>query len=302
MFDDLQKKQTGVDDIFADTDPGADGNVVANNQMPSGLGAQPVSPYPQAPLAQQPPMTSVPGANLGGPVAGPGSFGGGEKKGGGILKKIFILIIVLALIGAGAYFVYSQVLLPKADPNNDLLGENMIVVENGLVGNQEEINIIPNTNIDLDDELEMNDFDNLDFAENQEIGNDDQFFDDDFFGEDISGEGTFVEFVDDEDQFEVLKNLDSDNDGISDYDELYVYKTNPYNIDTDGDDLSDYEEIFIIGTDPLNPDTDGDTHPDGGEIANGYNPLGDGEIDFSLFKDLELFKEHFPDIAAKFEL
>ncbi len=44
-------------------------------------------------------------------------------------------------------------------------------------------------------------------------------------------------------------------------------------IDSDGDGLSDYDEINIYGTDPLNPDTDGDGYNDGEEVSAGYDPL-----------------------------
>lgn len=40
-----------------------------------------------------------------------------------------------------------------------------------------------------------------------------------------------------------LKLKDTDHDGISDYDEIYVYKTSPYLGDSDSDGLSDAEEI-----------------------------------------------------------
>ena len=48
-------------------------------------------------------------------------------------------------------------------------------------------------------------------------------------------------------------------------------------VDSDNDGLSDIEEA-AYGTDPNNPDSDGDTYPDGGEVANGYNPLGAGKL------------------------
>ena len=47
-----------------------------------------------------------------------------------------------------------------------------------------------------------------------------------------------------------LHTLDSDGDGISDFDEVYIYYTNPKNNDTDGDGYSDGYEISH-GTDPL---------------------------------------------------
>ncbi len=50
---------------------------------------------------------------------------------------------------------------------------------------------------------------------------------------------------------ENLNNLkDTDNDGLSDYEERYVYGTSPYLSDTDSDGISDYEEIST-GQEPL---------------------------------------------------
>lgn len=46
-----------------------------------------------------------------------------------------------------------------------------------------------------------------------------------------------------------LQNQDSDLDGLSDYQELYIYNTNPYLEDTDGDSIWDKQEIDA-GTDP----------------------------------------------------
>lgn len=46
--------------------------------------------------------------------------------------------------------------------------------------------------------------------------------------------------------------------------------------DTDNDGLSDYEEKNIYGTDYKNPDTDGDGINDGDEVKMGRNPLGLG--------------------------
>jgi len=51
---------------------------------------------------------------------------------------------------------------------------------------------------------------------------------------------------------EALKNKDTDGDGLSDYDELYVYHTSPYIKDTDSDGIPDGTEIKN-GTDPNCP-------------------------------------------------
>ncbi len=54
---------------------------------------------------------------------------------------------------------------------------------------------------------------------------------------------------------EDAKNSDLDNDGITDYDELYVYKTSPYLADSDSDGFDDRTEIFS-GNDPNCPEGD----------------------------------------------
>ncbi len=48
------------------------------------------------------------------------------------------------------------------------------------------------------------------------------------------------------------------------------------NIDSDADGLSDWEEINIYHTDPNNPDTDRDGVNDGDEVKQGTNPRGKG--------------------------
>ncbi len=68
--------------------------------------------------------------------------------------------------------------------------------------------------------------------------------------------------------------LDSDGDGLSDWEEIHIYFTDPHNPDTDGDGLSDFDELHRYGTDPLNPDTDGDGLTDYEELyVYGTDPL-----------------------------
>ncbi|MCK5459559.1 L,D-transpeptidase [Candidatus Parcubacteria bacterium] len=96
--------------------------------------------------------------------------------------------------------------------------------------------------------------------------------------------------------------MDSDADGVSDYDEINVYYTDMNNPDTDGDGFSDWVELnsgysphnsTIIKLEDsdydkdglsdrmelnfhanlINSDTDGDGYLDGDEIKNGYDPL-----------------------------
>jgi hypothetical protein len=49
-------------------------------------------------------------------------------------------------------------------------------------------------------------------------------------------------------------------------------------VDTDHDGLTDFQEVHIYHTDLMNPDTDGDGFSDGDEVKNGYNPLGPGKL------------------------
>lgn len=62
------------------------------------------------------------------------------------------------------------------------------------------------------------------------------------------------------------KNPDTDGDGLTDGEEVMVYKTNPLSADTDLDGLSDFAEIKQYKTDPLKADTDGDGLNDGEEV------------------------------------
>ncbi|MBI5728436.1 MAG: hypothetical protein HY984_01635 [Candidatus Magasanikbacteria bacterium] len=72
-------------------------------------------------------------------------------------------------------------------------------------------------------------------------------------------------------------NNDQDRDGIPDAEEAKLGLSNR-DFDTDHDGLSDIDEIIIWKTDPKNPDTDGDGFGDGVEVLRGYNPLGPGKL------------------------
>ena len=68
---------------------------------------------------------------------------------------------------------------------------------------------------------------------------------------------------------------DTDDDGLSDGDEVNIHGTDPLDPDTDNDGLNDGDEINTHNTEPLNPDTDGDNLFDGFEVQNRYNPRSD---------------------------
>ena len=69
---------------------------------------------------------------------------------------------------------------------------------------------------------------------------------------------------------------DMDNDGLTDYDEVNVYQTNPMDADSDNDTVSDYDEVQSWTrddsrdhSDPLMADTDGDGLTDDLEFTPG---------------------------------
>ncbi|MCZ7556473.1 MAG: OmpA family protein [Bacteroidia bacterium] len=60
--------------------------------------------------------------------------------------------------------------------------------------------------------------------------------------------------------------IDTDIDGLTDFDEVRVYLTSPLKYDTDDDGLGDYFEIMRYNTNPLKPDTDDDRLTDREEV------------------------------------
>ena len=71
---------------------------------------------------------------------------------------------------------------------------------------------------------------------------------------------------------ERVAGTDADRDGLSAAQE-YDEGTSDADEDSDDDGLSDYDEVYEYGTDPANADTDGDGYPDGTEVSAGFDPL-----------------------------
>jgi len=106
--------------------------------------------------------------------------------------------------------------------------------------------------------------------------------------------------------------LDSDQDGLDDYDEFHNYSTNPNDADSDGDGLSDGEEIYDFGTDPLIADADADgdgwhafrecddnnssRHPAMMELLNGIDDNCDDRVDEG-FSDVDTDSDGLDDYA-----
>ena len=107
-------------------------------------------------------------------------------------------------------------------------------------------------------------------------------------------------------------NIDTDNDGVINrleynntaagpYIEVdNITSSHPNNNDTDDDGLLDGQELFIYLTDPTSNDTDGDGMPDGWEVKYGLNPL-DSE-DALLDLDGDSFDSDWNDNVTDSEL
>lgn len=90
---------------------------------------------------------------------------------------------------------------------------------------------------------------------------------------------------------------DSDNDGLSNSNEIEI-GTDPQDDDTDDDGLCDGEEINTYSTDPLMADTDEDGINDGDEVVLGIDPLktdsdGDGVLDGNKYFEQTVDKSRF---------
>jgi hypothetical protein len=87
---------------------------------------------------------------------------------------------------------------------------------------------------------------------------------------------------------------DTDGDGLTDDVERQI-GTNPSYADTDHDGLNDYQEVKIKKTDPLSPDTDGDGVKDGNDLFS----LSDAYVKVSIkyFQDTSV-KGQGPDLGG----
>lgn len=82
-----------------------------------------------------------------------------------------------------------------------------------------------------------------------------------------------------------LSQLDTDGDGLNDYEELVVYSTDPTLADTDGDTLADYDEVVVYNTNPLLQDTDSDGLSDFLEIDEFETDPNDWDTDDDTVSD-----------------
>jgi outer membrane protein OmpA-like peptidoglycan-associated protein len=115
-----------------------------------------------------------------------------------------------------------------------------------------------------------------------------------------------ADLIADDPEIEVA--IDTDGDGLTDDEEVHIYKTDPNNPDTDGDGLKDGEEVYKYKTDPLNPDSDFDLLSDGAEVLKyKTNPLDADTDDGGVRDGHEVLYDHTdplygPDDVLFFEL
>lgn len=255
----ISKSSGGVDDMFGDVDP-------IKNAGPSQLSAvqsgkiKPVS-QTSSPTSS---MSSIPAMNMSNnqppKVTAPNipsvdTMMVSDDRSSGAIRKIIIALLVvflLAIVGGGVYYFFF-----RTNPNSNLVNENQ--------------NVNNNVNGNVDINIKVNDTNTNDIS----VNDDNIVIDEDALDEDFDGLTNGEEKMYGTNPLEV----DSDNDGLFDQDEIEIYNTDPLADDSDSDGLSDYQEIIVYKTDPNDPDTDGDNFTDGMEIANGYNPLGAGKLE-----------------------
>ncbi|MFA7653897.1 MAG: hypothetical protein WCX97_02535 [Candidatus Magasanikbacteria bacterium] len=98
---------------------------------------------------------------------------------------------------------------------------------------------------------------------------------------------------------ETLAYRDTDLDGLSDFDELYVYETSPYLADTDSDGITDQQEIQI-GESPLCPHgrfcgTQVASTYDSGTASTSlsYTQLSNYQTDYDFTQEMKTAQEAF---------
>ncbi len=215
---------SAVDDIFAETDNSA----AHQTQGGANIETQPAG------LSAQPYLTGD----------------GNDKNGHGRSKVKLILILALAILilAAAAYLAYSK--FTRSSAESDLIpADNTVPAASttpDVVATSTEDNnvVIPEPETPIVDNGIATQTPSTTIATETPI---------------------------------VVAPVDSDGDSLTDTEED-VLGTNVNLIDSDFDGLSDYEEVKVYGTNPLNDDTDSDTFKDGDEIKSGYNPKGEGQL------------------------
>jgi len=108
------------------------------------------------------------------------------------------------------------------------------------------------------------------------------------------GDGFEIQFGFNANENDGEASLDHDNDNLSTLLE-FTHGTDPYDIDTDNDTLTDGDEILIHSTNPLNIDSDEDLMPDNWELTYGLLPLvndANSDLDADTWSNLSEFQHN----------
>ncbi len=100
-----------------------------------------------------------------------------------------------------------------------------------------------------------------------------------------------------------LQSIDTDQDGLNDYEELTFYETSPYIPDTDSDGISDYAEVQK-GTDPLCPEgetciTETVDSSSTSTITTVQPQIGNGKTAFELLQEVSIPVDETAPTAAE---
>ncbi len=201
---------------------------------------QPLEPEPKAipapvqPAAPSIPLAPQPGADQSQPL--PETYDIKEPTTSRGIIMIIIILVVIVILGGGGWFIYANII--KSNDTSDF--GNVPSTQNPPA---EQPGLISDTALDSNDSNSTGELTNKVIDDNLLFG----------------------------------KPVDQDNDELDDLREGQI-GTNPIHWDTDGDGLSDGEEVIIWKTDPLSPDTDKDGYDDGAEVKAGYSPTGPGRL------------------------
>jgi hypothetical protein len=237
MFDDISQKNsappnnlpTEPEDMFAAVDQNAAPVDEAPTALDAGILRKKLAAAPKVQTAPQDFQET--GYAVSEPVLGK-------------VIKVIIFLVIAAVVGYGAWRIYAFVNGPGEVQN---IAESQIVTTTPIV--TEEPEVVDSTSTTTEEDL----------GAVQIITT------------------TTPEVATQTDQNIVDEWVDTDKDGLTDTREEEL-GTNSLKPDTDDDGLADGDEVFIWKTDPLNPDTDGDNYLDGDEVRHGYSPLGPGKL------------------------
>lgn len=93
----------------------------------------------------------------------------------------------------------------------------------------------------------------------------------------IDEDGDGLDYIEERDEGSNPADVDTDDDGLEDGDEVDDLGTDPTDADTDDDNRTDSDEV-TGGTDPTDPDTDHDGYSDGVEADAGTDPLDPDDV------------------------